>query len=586
VKAPRILSVDDLWKLHAKASAARRPHEVEALTREGRGRWTSDTLPHVVGGWRIAAEVSFTDPVGDRFTPEAVATCEGPDVLSVEMLADPPEAERGHRLVDTPTFDGFPQGVLRGNKLAVAGRIAVVGSLSRPILAHVSRIGVVAVHWVTFHPTRKQVAEAHVVRVGAYVEERTWPPGNGQRIPPILLRYLAERDDDVRDVATGHYTVIPSASAVMLPNVPTVGEWKRRKGKRGPDVERITADIMARRRTVGVRVRLDDESMRLASASFVKRPGHRKNEVQLRIPYTSDPVDADDESSMRQAVEQVLAQFDTDYLVTLDAITAVLATLPKGEGLALGDMLKRKVVEMRFGSTNDASKRQRDRVAEHFDTLCKVVVCITPKDGGRTELQGRLIVPVLDHVRLSETPGVAPLKFDEVVMLNPAFYGDIRKGKGLFLDTRYFRFDPFRDDWKMRVYRCLAAHWSFSSAKLERSGDWTLKLRLTDLLDMAGVDWKTKTQARETRAQSRGRGEGEQRRRLEEELSDLSAQGLIGSWRIDGDGMTREAALHVEVAPDMRKAIVGRRPGLHGSAAAGTLAAKPKRTRKRAPNGG
>lgn len=567
---PRILTPDELRALHARA--LRRAddgrvgrYQVQAAVMSADEStsellpWSGD-LPDIVGGWRIQVVLTFTDPVGNIFNPEAVARCTGDDILRVEMLAEPPSSLRK------------PEQSM--SEVELRGRFAVVGSPREPTLAHVSDVGAVALNFVDLVPVDEDRSRHHRTPDGRRVagffcivdapeDARRF---KGQDIPPMILRMIAERDQATAQATDRQIVVIPSASANLFPSVPSVGERKRMgKDAPMPRLEAIAKTLNARRREVGVKVKLDDASMRLASASFVKNPKHRKQAVQLRIPY---PTEATATADMQAAVQAALAHFDTDYLLTFDAVTAILAQTPQGVGMALDDELRRRVVDMRFGSTMAAGGPQARRVATHFDTLCQIVVEVVPTDPSNTRVfRGRIILPTGEMLDRNDPD--REIKVGDVVMLNPSLYQDMAKGKGLFLDERYFRFDPYRQDWEMRLYRYLAARWSMSSVALEKRNDWRIVLKLVDMLDMAGVDWRTATQ--------RGRGEGEQRRRAEATLASLERDGLIGSWIIDGDGLKRTTMLSVGVAPTLRAALVGRRPRLHAAAAEGGLKPAPKR---------
>jgi hypothetical protein len=571
---PRVLSASDLGVMLKRSRRARGDAKGDYFVRAAvlsldeatveHVLWRSD-LPDIEGGWRIEASATFVDPVGDRITPEAVAGCEGEDILRVEMLADSPSGIARTASSPRSSLDGDVQG---DDIVEIRGRFAVVGSVRSPTFAHLSKIGAVAVNFVDLVPAADDRSRHFRMPDGRRVAGFSCIVG--AQIPPILLRVLTGRMPAESAPTRCEVVVIPTVNANMLPNVPTVGEQRRRQGKSAPmpKVEDIVRTLQARRRVVGARVMLDDESMRLAAESARKRPTRRKHGLQLLLPHGGE---AKSEAEIQDAVQAALANFDTDYLITFDAVTAVLGASPAGIGTVLDDNLRRRVVDMRFGSTAAANARQAERVALHFDTLCKVVVQVVPTDPKNTKVfRGRIIIPTGEVV--DERDEDAPLKIGDVVMLNPSLYREMAKGKGVFLDPRYFRFDPYRQDWEMRLYRYLAARWSMSSVALQKKGDWTQTLRLADMLDMAGVDWRTKTK--------RGRGEGEMRRRVDAAFAGLQADGMIGEWRIDGDGLSDGAVLHVDVAQSLRDAIVGRRPGLHQAASTRDLARVEKPIRK------
>lgn len=546
--------------------------------------WTAETLPDIDGGWMLHPLVSFVHTAAHHFKRDAVASSTGPDDLFVELLADPAAASEALRDASKDPQRGRIQRVDIDDREAfvVKGRVVVVGSPIRPMLAHVSTVGTILLNFVDIAPADPDRSKhwrsddgRRLAGLFVHCEERSLAGRRGQDIPALVLRHLADREQP-QEARRGEITVLPSASAYMLPNIPTIGERGRiRRGKSSPmpKVEEIAATLKARKVVTGVRIELDDESMRLAASSFAKRPRKgrpRSQALQLRIPYGSTEARSNEE--VQAAVQAALAHFDTDYLISFDAVAAILAATPNGIGTALDDTLRRKVVEMRYGSTMSASKAQRERVALHFDTLCKVVVRVVPtgKASKSRVFQGRIIIPTGEVV--DEADQERPLKVGDVVMLNPDLYREIAQGKGLFLDSRYFRFDPYRQDWEMRIYRYLADRWSMSSVKMQSQGDWTLRLKLSDMLDMAGVDWRTATQGR-------GRSEAEQRRRVESVLAALERDGFVGPWRVDGPELDTRTMLSVEVAPGLRDEIVGRRKGLHQRAAQGAL--QPRKSKSR-----
>lgn len=586
MKQPRILSTAEIRNALERARKRRNARcvvQAVMMNRDDQGftpePWTDEHLPDIVGGWMLQASVAYTGPAAHHFPLAAVAQSNGPDDLVVELLADPHEPTEV--MIDAsrdPQRDRVRIKARDRRSFVVKGRIVVIGSPSCPMVAHVSEVGTVVVHFLDIVPTDADPAHHHRTPDGrriagllAHMYERHLSGERGQDIPTLVLRHLSDREQPISlEERRDDITVLPSASAYMLPNTPTIGERGRiRRGKSSPmpKVEDIVDTLNARRVKTGVKISLDDESMHLAASSFDKRPsnpsGARSQAMQLRIPYESTEAKTDEE--VQAAVQAALGHFDTDYLISFDAVTAILAATANGVGTALDDTLRREVVTMRFGSTVSASKAQRERVDLHFDTLCKVVVRVVPtaKKSKTRVFQGRLIIPTGEVV--DEVDQDRPLKIGDVVMLNPALYREIAQGKGLFLDSRYFRFDPYRQDWEMRIYRYLADRWSRSSVGMESRHDWTVSLRLADMLDMAGVAWKTATRGR-------GRSEAEQRRRVESVLAWLKEDGYIGPWRIEGPDLNRaKTMLFVEVAPGLRNAIVGRRKGLHQRAARGDL---------------
>ncbi len=496
--------------------------------------WSGD-LPDTPGGYKLHATALLLDPSKLDRTRAAEST--GPDLLVVDVsrVAD----EHG--------------GVV--DEVEVRGRIVGIELDGQPRLAHLSDAGAVVVWTVDMVPASEDRAQHPTTRDGRRIASFACSPV-GKRMPRILLRLLAERAYP----AGGTVVVLPSVSANLLPGIPTKGEAKRRtkRGKAAPlDLERVMSTVRAKRVGTAVSVQLDSLSMRLAAESFDKRPKRRTTTLQALLPY---PAQATTDAELQAAVQDALAHFDTDYLLSFDAVQAVLAAKSlDGPGTALDDDLERVVAEMRFGRSTDRSRGQRDRVRRHFETLRQVSVVVEARNG--KAFRGPIIVRTGEQL---DTTSVVPLKVGDRVMLNPDLYRELHAGRGLFVDSRYFRLDPYRQDEHLRLYRYLAGRWSFSSVRHAQRDDWSQVLRLVDALDMAGVDWRTDIR-------QRGRSEAEARRNVEAVLSELKRDGLIGAWSIDGDGMSPQAVLRVEATTELREALVGRRPKLHAQAAAGTL---------------
>jgi hypothetical protein len=503
--------------------------------------WTGE-LPDAPGGYALQATAVLLDP--SRLDRVSAASSSGPDLLYIDVSQEP-----GDGIVDS---------------VEVRGRIALVEFHGRPTLVHLSDAGAVLVFAVDIHPASDD-RERHPRtpdgrRIAAFA---CTPHGRGRALPRLLLDLLAAREPRRDSVEV---LVLPSVSTNMLPGIPTVGEARRRakRGKDAPlDLERVMATVRSQRKAVAVSVKLDDLSMRLAAESFHKQPKRRKTAIDALLPY---PAHADSEDELQVAVQKALAHFDTDYLLSFDAVQAVLAEASiDGPGTALDESLEGAVADMRFGPSTGRSSAQRSRVARHFETMRQVSVVVAAKDG--RSFRGPIIVRTGE---LLDTTRTTPLKVGDRVMLNPDLYRDMRAGRGLFVDSRYFRLDPYRQDAHLRLYRYLAGRWSMSSVKHAARGDWSTMLKLADALDMAGVDWRTDVR-------QRGRSTGEALRTVREVLSELQDMGLIGEWTIEGDDLTSKAVLRVQATAALREALVSRRAKLHAAAAAGTLQAPKKR---------
>jgi hypothetical protein len=543
-------------------------------------------LPGNHDDWSIQGVVVFISAMSHRFPPDKVAQSTGNDLLYVELLGDPLApgslllAARGVARGITinaalreiaPPIDQIdkvrivPNFVLKGQVCVV-----LVEGNDTPQLAHVSNIDTVACSFVTLSHAGANT-EAHPMT------------SDGQRvagincdgIPPLLLRMLAQREQPCLPEPKREILRMPMQNASFLPNTPTVGERKRRKrGDKSFEYIVKWGERRANRERVAVDVQLDAESMRLATLSHTKKRTEKRNaSIQLQLPY---PKKANTEAEIQEAIQGVLQHFHTDFLPSFDALTALLvARSNNSAGIALDETLEREVVAMRFGSTHAANHEQRKRVHEHFQTLMKLRVMLTPQQGSKA-FRGAIIIRVGEVVDTGDG-SVEPLKVGDMIMLNPMLYSDIvHKGKGMFVDARYFQLNPYQQDWNLRIYRYLAARWSANSTKLVGQ-DWTLHLQVHTLLDMSGIDWQTQ-------AIGQDRGTAHTRRRLDAALESLRTEDMIGAWHIDGDGLADDAKLTVVVPEAIRKQIVACRPGLHADAASGALQArrkvKPKAIRK------
>jgi hypothetical protein len=567
----RVLQRDELLALAKKPSQGTATAIVVSTDETS---WKSELLnndtplPSNAGDWSIQSSVMFVEPMAHRFPLDKVAQSEGNDLLYVELVGDERVARGGGTLTidpsrkDTFEVDSVP---IKPKVILLKGQVCVVlvEGDDRPQLAHVSNIDSVACHFVTLSPVDMRTASGQ--RIAGI---------NCTRLPPLLLHMLAQREQPTPNQPQKiHRMPLPNAS--LLPNTPTSGANKRRK-RCDKSFEYIVkmGERQARRVAVAVIVKLDDESMRLAALSHTKKKTEKRDAaIQLQLPY---PKEATTDAEIQEAVQGQLQHFDTDYLLSFDAITALLGTAPdESTGFAIDEVLQRKVVAMRFGSTDAASTEQRQRIRKHFETLMQVCIVVAPQNDTKA-FRGSILLRAGEVVDTGDG-SVEPLKVGDVVVLNPILYRDIvHKGKGMFVDARYFQLNPYQQDWHLRIYRYLAARWSANSTKLVGK-DWKLEIKLHTLLDMSGIDWRTQ-------AVSQDRGKAQTRRRVETTLESLRTEGMIGAWHIDGDGLADAAKLTVEVPEAIRKKIERCRPGLHADARSGALQArgkvKPKAIRK------
>jgi hypothetical protein len=547
---PRPLTRDALLSLAGRKS---NPIPLAIVMSDDETRATSQPwngpLPEITGGYILQTTAFATNPKPGA--AQAAKSSSGPDLLLADIPTDPwPEGVETHAsFVET---------------VEVRGHLVAVRVNRRVELRHVSSVGTFPVFAIDICPATQDRSKHPTTPDGRRIAAFSCIIGS-ETPSSVLLSLLASR------ASAADIVVLPSAAANFLPGMPTVGEPKRRAkgGKAAPlDFESIMSTVQARRTPTGIRVRLDSMSMRLAAESFHKRPRGRSTAVQALLEFPTTCGANDDE--LRAAVEAQLSHFDTDYLLTFDAVQAILgrAAGPGKPGIALDDELQNLVGTMRFGPSQGRSRSQAERIARHFETMRRVSIVIEPEDRTR-QFRGPLIVRTGE---ISDMTRHEPLKVGDRIMLNPDLYRDLGRGKGLHVDARYFRLDPYRDDWELRLYRYLAGRWSMSSVKLEGRNDWEISLRLRDALDMAGIDWRTDVK-------QRGRSEREARRKVDAALGRLQDSELIGGWRVDGTDMDMGCMLRATPTDGLRAALVGSRPKLHAAAAAGSL--KKPETRKR-----
>jgi hypothetical protein len=513
---------------------------------ETRIRLDADELPHSPCGWSLCAATVFVEPMAERLQ---LGQTSGPDTLFVEFLADRPtrtdSSRRRYR-------DGEGEHVADIEPLR--GHVACVeteGSADIE-LAHLSEVEAIGCSFVWAEPSSEDRAKHPRMPDGRRIAAVRF-----DGLAPSLLRFLASRSrlpDSLTDRGGDGIIRLPTPSGGLLPGTPSRGR-KRPLTKDGRGFDRVMAEQNAQRVPVAVVVQLDEVSAQLAAKTRTK---HRKSGIQLRIPYPANATTVDE---LAAAVSEQLEHFDTDYLLSFDAIVSLLNQSP--DGVALDAALERKVVDMRFGDTATANNAQRRRVAAHLQTLREVRVEVRPKDGTKT-FRGPILLKAGEV--FDESGAFEPLKEGDAIVLNPILFRDIARGKGIYLSAKYLRLDPYRNDFHLRLYRYLAHRWSCSSTRLAESG-WELRIALQTALDMSGTDLRPMVERR---------GQPEARRRVEQTMGELQADGMLDSWSIQDDGRT----LVVEVPRDIRRELERQRPGLHADAASGALRLR-KQARKR-----
>lgn len=507
-------------------------------------RLDADEIPHSPCGWKLLAATVFVEPMAERLK---LRPTEGPDTLLVEFLADRPARPSSGR-----PSSGWHYQDYEGSHVAdiepIRGHVACVemeGSTELE-LAHLSEVEAIGCSMIWAEPAGDDIAEQPRMPDGRRIAAVKF-----DGLAPSLLRFLASRPS--RTPQGDGIIRLPTPSGSLLPSTPSRGR-KRPLTKDGRGFAKVMAEINAQRIPVAVVVQLDEASSALAESSWAKRT-NRKSAIQLRLPY---PQDATTDDELAAAVSAQLEHFDTDYLLSFDAIVSLLTQ--SRDGVALDAALQRKVVAMRYGDTATANNAQRSRVASHLETLQQVRVEVKPKDGTKT-FRGPILLKAGEV--FDESGAFEPLKEGDAIVLNPILFRDIAGGKGIYLSAKYLRLDPYRKDWHLRLYRYLAHRWTTNSTRLAESG-WEVRVALSTALDMSGTDWRKL-------AVDRGRGEQESRRKLETVLGDLQADGMLGGWRIQGSGMGNGATLFVEVPADIRRELVRQRPGLHSDAESGAL---------------
>ena len=575
-----------------------------------------DELPEWEAGWSAVAVASFVVPVLDRIDLGKVVKTEGPDVLEIECLADRfPNATEGatsllsasQRLLAARLLaadDWRPDIIVRGRLAA-----ALVDGEDAPILCHVSDVETIGCNAVTLSPNAVEGREGPTLPDGRRVASVLV-----DGLHPILLRLLASRataEVEVRDrrIVESRIVRIPSPNACFLPYTPTPGERKRKDkqaektGKVAPIRElgktipfKVSTRVVAADRVPdALLVRLDETSMRLAAESH-RKPDRRKDALQLRLPYPSKTdeqgkavviTDAD----LTAAVAAQLAHFDTDFVISFDAVCSILAE-GDGTGYKLDVDLERRIVGMRFGPK--ASLKQYGRIRTHLDMLRNIVVEVVPirDEGAKTQrFRGPILVKVGEVVEneaadaadaadakvveneAADAADAGVAKVGDVVTLSPVLFAQFRRGKGVYVDARYFTLDTYRQDWAVRIYRYLAYRWSVDSVNQARRKDWRVEVKLLDMLRGAGVDW--------VRLQD-SRSEAQARREVETALSELKAAGLFGDFDLSGEGMSDAVRLSVAVPDAVRRSLVGRRWKTFAAAESGDLDERRKRRKSAA----
>jgi hypothetical protein len=500
-------------------------------------------LPDIPGGWSGQCVGVFGSKDRERFAAATEGPSDadaGPDRMFAEILSDSPSVREERRTRRDDSFD-------------VAGHLRIVvvdGTIGKTeTLAHVSRVGAVFAVGVELTPNRPNDRETHA----RMPDGRRIAGIHCVGLPRCLLQMLAERTDPDH---VGEVVRLPSQTCGFMPGMPTIGETRRRRSSVRYGV--LTEEQRMRRVPAWVEVSLDDDSMRLAGLSRSEgKRSRRASALQARLPY---PTHATNDAEVEEAVRAQLEHFDTDYLLSFDAVTALLAS-SEGTTTALDAELERRVVDMRFGGTNRANARQVERVKRHLQMLALIRIVVVPRGDRSNAFRGPILLATGENVDLDRE-----IKHGDRIMLNPSIFAEMRKGRGVFVSPAYFRLDPYRDDWTLRLYRYLASRWSLDSVNAAERG-WSVRVSLGTALDMSGIDWRT--QAVEQR-----RGEPHARRRLEEALDAMRDDGMIGSWSIDGQGMAQAATLVVEVPADIRRAVEAWRPKVFAAVESGTF--KPR----------
>ena len=234
--------------------------------------------------------------------------------------------------------------------------------------------------------------------------------------------------------------------------------------------------------------------------SGLQRQGKRKRaELQLALPFDSVNGRVDE---LPELAWRVLQWLDTDALLTL---LAGMHHAIRGDGTfaASASVVGRE--RGLIGGDGRLDKSKRHELEAQLEMLQQVNLKVTPY--GR-EHQDTLPLLVRVGTRKVRGKGEVPL-----LAVQPQLMHRMMKGRALVVDRRVLGFRPDREEWHLRIYWWFSSRWSLGwvGQKLHR-GDGMVTVKLTDLLDQAGLQWRDLV---------RTRGQQEVLRRVRSALRDL-----------------------------------------------------------------
>jgi len=356
-----------------------------------------------------------------------------------------------------------------------------------------------------------------------------------------LVQFIKDRERRQRDLHQQErvrhqdgFMSVPSETAQLMSGSSSQSAKAKRTlpdRLRVEDVGSGTGLPMAKRVTSQrVTVELDPQTI----AAALDRPGRRRRKLktaslQFPLPHLGRAEGLEEE--LPGLVLRTLQAFDTDCMLTL---LAGMHHALRGDGAfpAAPSVIGRE--RGMIGTSGKLDRSRRHALQGHLDTLTRVQLLVTPY--GDTEDQIPLLVPA--GKRRIRGKGEVQL-----LGLAPQISHRMRTGRCLLMDRRILAADPQRQEWPLRVY------WQvFTQLNLNWVGQrlfevGQMRMRLLDLLERAGLDW---------RSVQRDRGTAGLVQRVQQTFTELER------WR-DG-GPLLHAELQLEPSDELRQAVVVVKP--------------------------
>lgn len=354
-----------------------------------------------------------------------------------------------------------------------------------------------------------------------------------------LVQFIRDRERRQRDLHQQErvrhqdgFMSVPSETAQLMSGSSSLGAKAKRTVPDGVRVERVdrgTGLPMAKRVTSQrVTVELDPQTI----AAALDRPGRRRRKLktaalQFPLPHLGRAEGLADE--LPGLVLKTLQVFDTDCMLTL---LAGMHHALRGDGAfpAAPSVIGRE--RGMIGKSGKLDQARRRVLEGHLDTLTRVQLLVTPYGSSDTEDRIPLLVPA--GTRRIRGKGEVQL-----LGLAPQISHRMRTGRCLLMDRRILAADPQRQEWPLRIY------WQvFTQLNLNWVGQrlfevGQMSMRLLDLLERAGLDW---------RAVQQDRGTAGLFQRVQQAFNELER------WR-DG-GPLLHAELQLGPTEDLREAVV------------------------------